>query len=117
MQAVEIACLVLKKKRRRPLLTRVMAKIEIVLMCGRIVLVYPHAHIPPIGNFRKMRIERRTQSADHARERVSEVAVFAFAETMAGHHDVTAEMLFMRVERGDFRAFLRGQQIADHRAA
>ena len=50
-------------------------------------------------------------------QRIVEIAILALAEAVPRHVDMAAEMLFMRIERGDLPAFLRRQQLLDDRAA
>src|ERR1700737_1710918 len=63
-----------------------------------------------------MRIERRSQASEQIRQRILEVAVFALAESVPSHVDVTTEEVFLRIERGNFPALSAGEQFVDDRA-
>ncbi|OWK21334.1 hypothetical protein AJ88_16555, partial [Mesorhizobium amorphae CCBAU 01583] len=49
---------------------------------------------------------RGAQGADQIRQRVTEIAILALAETVTCHVDMTAEVLFVRIEGRDLGAFL-----------
>ena len=83
----------------------------------RIALVDPHALIPTIGDVRQMRIERSAEASDRGGQRILEVAVLPFAESMPRHLDVTAEMAFLRIEFRNLLAIFRRQQLFYHGAA
>ena len=96
----------MQQERRRPVLAgRVAALQESGVAVGI-------AHVAPIARssdwrWRELRIERGAQVARSAvRQRIGEVLVFAAAETVARHHDATAEVRVVGIERGERAAFV-----------
>ena len=70
-----------------------------------------------IGDRREARIERGAKTIEQLGQRILEIAVLALAEAVPRHVDMAAKMLLLRIERGDLPAFLRRQQLLEHRAA
>lgn len=86
-------------------------------MVGRVTERGAHLLVPVVGNAGEPWIKRSAQALDQIRQRITEIAVLAPAEAMARHHHMAAEMFFVRIERGDFGAFLRRKQAGHDSAA
>jgi hypothetical protein len=54
---------------------------------------------------------------DQVGQRIGEIFIFAASETMTPHHDLAAETLVVRIERGQRGAFVRRQQFLQDGAA
>src|SRR5262249_36817682 len=76
-----------------------------------------HASVPIIGNHGKVRVKSCAQAAQQFRQRVFKVTILTLAETMPRHVDMTAKVLFLRIESRNLTAFIRVQKSFDHRAA
>src|SRR5882672_1861179 len=116
MQTIEVARHVLQEKRCRPGLTRRVALPQKFHVTLRVTTLDVHLFVPGIGHYRQTRIERSSQASEEIWQRILEVAVFAFTESMPSHVDVTTEEVFIRIERSDFPALIAGNQFVDDRA-
>jgi hypothetical protein len=111
MQTIEVARHVLQEKRCRPGLTRRVALPQKFHVTLRVTTLDVHLFVPGIGHYRQTRIERSSQASEEIWQRILEVAVFAFTESMPSHVDVTTEEVFFGVERSDFPALIAGKSI------
>jgi hypothetical protein len=100
MQAVVIARTVAQQKRGGPRLAPGMAMGEIVAMIGGKARRMAQALLPAISDYRQMRIKRGPQLCDPARQRISEITIFALAETMPRHHHPAAEPIVSFIQGG-----------------
>ena len=117
VQAIVVARLVLKKQRRRANLTGIMAGRQIARVRLRVSSLIPHPFIPLVGNEHEASIQRGAQALQQSGQRILEVAVLAFAETVAGHDDAAAKMLFVSIESGNLGALSQREQFPDDRVA
>jgi len=109
VKAVEIARPVLKQKGRRPELSGLMATVKVVGMIFWISHIDSHDLVPSVGNCGEMRIKSGPQFGDDIGQRVAEVFVLTSANAVTLHDYATAEMLIVRVKRGESIAFFRRQ--------
>ena len=91
-----------------------MTAFEEVRVIFRIANVTAHLCIPPVGDGHKLRVESRAEDRHRIRKRITEVFVFAAAETMPAHHDAAAKDGIIRVQSCERLAFLGGKQRSEH---
>src|SRR5215510_10942453 len=104
MQAVVVALMVAKEKRRRPPLARLVAALDEVRMRGGKACLNAHGGVPAIGNRSEPAIERWSQRGDDRRQRMGKVLVLAAAEAMPRHHHRAAEAVAVLVKSGKLGA-------------
>jgi hypothetical protein len=115
MQAVVVAGAVLQEQRRGPRLAGGSAAGDEFGVLGRESHAHPHALVPPVGERREARIERRPQALNQGWQRIREVAVLAHSEAMPRHHDTAAKARVFGVQGSELVALRYREQIADHR--
>jgi len=98
VQTVVIAGPVLEQKRCRSDLAGLVAPLDEVSMLLWIATINTHRHVPSIGDRNKMRIDGRPKPRDKAGQRIAEILIFSHPETMASHHNMTAEDGAVRIE-------------------
>src|SRR5260370_615985 len=115
VQAVVIVGTVLEQKRCRSELARLVAPLDEVCMLLWIANINTHRLVPSIGNRNKMRIDGRPEPRNKAGQRITEILIFATPETMACHHNMTAEEVLFLIETGYSLAFVRRKKSPNNR--
>jgi hypothetical protein len=92
-----------------------MAPLNEVRMLLRIANINTHRLVPTIGDRNKLRINGRPQTRNKAGQWIAEIFVFSTPETMAFHHDMTAENVVLLVEAGYRLAFICRKKTSNHR--
>jgi hypothetical protein len=89
METIIVSGAVLQQKRRRPLLSGCVATVKKRLMAIRETNVNPHALVPRISDRDQEWIDRFSQLLNQHRQWIRKIAIFALAEAMPCHDDVT----------------------------
>src|SRR5262245_3466220 len=110
MQAVVVALVVAKEKRRRPSLAGSVAALDEIRMRGGKAGLDSHRGVPPIGNRSEGAIERWSQLGDDPWQRIGKILVLAAAEAMPRHHDRAAEAATVIVKADELGALARRQK-------
>ena len=110
VQPVVVAGAVFQHQGRRPLLARAMAFGQIGVQIRREAPRLAEPLAPAPGNRPQPRVERAAQRLDQRRQRVAKILVLAAAIGVALHDNATAERAVVVVKRGQFAAFLGGEQ-------
>ena len=97
MQAVVIAFRVLQEQRCRAALAHRVATLEEPGVIRGKAHRVAELFVPSVCNGYEVRVERRSQTRNHRRQRVGEVPVFSTPESEATHHDPTPEQAVLRI--------------------
>jgi hypothetical protein len=93
METIVVSGAVLQQKRRWPLLSGRVATVKKLLMAIRETKVNPHALVPRISDRHQEWIDRCSQVLNQHRQWIRKIAIFALAEAMPCHDDVTPKIL------------------------
>ena len=105
MQAVEVALAIVEEQRRRPLLPRIVASPEKILVIFRVADLDPHGAVPAIRDRRKPPVERYAETLNQVGQWVAEVFVLAAPEAVPCHDHAAPEYGLPRIQGSERLAF------------